>query len=236
MKKGELYVIPTVIAEGTNSTIPDQVKEVISRLQYFLAENTRTARRYISSLKVGVTIESLDFGELNKRTSDQQIGALLEPLKQGHDMGVLSESGCPGIADPGSKAVRYAHQHDFNVIPLVGPSSILLALMASGFNGQKFRFNGYLPIDKQALPKALKALELNAVKTDQTEIFIETPYRNNQLLEGIKKHCKSDMQLCIARDLLGENHFVQTKTVSEWKKQSIDLHKKPTVFLLYRPN
>ncbi|TRX62786.1 SAM-dependent methyltransferase [Fulvivirga sp. M361] len=233
MKKGTLYLIPSVIAENKTETIPDQVKEVLSGLSYFMAENVRTTRRYISSLKLGVNIETLHFDELSKKTRNEQIAELMGPLDQGYDMGILSESGCPGVADPGAKAVSYAHKNSIDVIPLVGPSSIILALMASGFNGQKFRFNGYLPVDKHELPKALKELERSSTKNDQTEIFIETPYRNNQLLESIKKYCSATTKLCIAKDLTGENHLVQTRSISDWKKQSIDLHKKPTVFMLY---
>ncbi len=233
MKKGRLYLIPSVIAEGDTSSIPEQVRKIIPRLEYYLVENVRTARRYISSLRSGVDIGSLQFEELNKNTRADEIEKLMAPLLAGKDMGVMSEAGCPGIADPGSRAVDYAHRKGIKVIPLVGPSSIMLALMASGFNGQRFCFHGYLPIDKDKLSPAIKNLEKNSARYNQTEIFIETPYRNNTMLTNLLKFCHDNTRLCIARDITGEYELIQTNTIKRWKEITIDLHKKPTVFLLF---
>ncbi len=234
MKKGRLFLIPTVIANRNPGTIPDQVKGVVVNLDHFLVENIRTARRYLGSLQLGMDISSLRFDELTKHTSDQEIEMLMAPALEGKDLGVLSESGCPGVADPGSKAVNFAHRQGIKVVPLVGPSSILLALMASGFNGQKFRFHGYLPIDKDKLRTTLKELEKSSARSDQTEIFIEAPYRNNALLASILKFCDGQTQLCVARDITGEHESIQTLPIKQWRNKDIDLHKMPTVFLLSR--
>lgn len=233
MKQGRLYVIPTVISEGQTDTIPQQVVNVIREVDLFLVENLRTARRYISSLKLGLTIEELEFSSLDKNTSAEEIDILLKPLNRGRNIGILSESGCPGIADPGSKAVDWAHKHNVKVVPLVGPSSILLALMGSGFNGQKFCFHGYLPIDKKPLEAEIRRLATESNRYNQTQIFIETPYRNNQLLKTILSTCDGSTMLCVARDLTGENEFIETRSIFDWKDKNIDLHKVPTVFLLY---
>ena len=235
MEKGKLYLVPTVIAGGRSDSIPSQVKQVITGLDHFLVENVRTARRYISSLALGIDLPSIQFDELTKDTPVQEIETLMSPLVEGKDMGVLSESGCPGVADPGAKAVSFAHRHGITVVPLVGPSSILLALMASGLNGQKFCFHGYLPIDKGKLQATLKALERNSSKHHQAEIFIETPYRNNALFANLLRFCDDHTLLCVARDITGEHELIQTFTVRQWRKKEIDLHKKPTVFLLQGP-
>ena len=230
---GKLYLIPTVIAENAQDSIPEQVRAVLTDCEYFLVENVRTARRYISSLKLGVTIEDLHFEVLDKKTSDAEVNRLMQPVFKGLHVGILSESGCPGIADPGSKAVGWAHAHSIEVVPLVGPSSLLLALMASGFNGQKFAFHGYLPVDKKELAKAIRNLEAESSKINQTQVFIETPYRNNQLLNTILSSTHPETKLCICRDVTGSNALVKTKTIREWKNQLPDLHKVPTVFVLY---
>lgn len=232
MKKGRLFLVPTVIANGDLGTIPDQVKRVVVDLDHFLVENVRTARRYLSSLQLGIDISSLRFDELTKNTSDHEVESLMTPVLEGKDLGVLSESGCPGVADPGSKAVNFAHRRGITVVPLVGPSSILMALMASGFNGQRFRFHGYLPIHKDKLRTTLKELEKSSARDDQTEIFIEAPYRNNALLANILKYCDGQTQLCVARDITGQHESIQTFPVQQWRNKDIDLHKMPTVFLL----
>jgi len=232
MGLGKLYIIPSVISDNKN-VIPDQVREVIAQTDYFLVENLRTARRYISSLKLGLTIEELSFELLDKKTPDHQVEKIMQPVLQGKNAGLLSESGCPGVADPGSEAVKYAHKKGIEVIPLVGPSSIILALMASGFNGQQFAFHGYLPIDKKELDKRIKQLEDESRKKKQTQIFIEAPYRNNQLLKAIIGSASPDTQVCVARDISGPNEWVKTCQIKEWKNKKIDLHKIPTVFLLY---
>lgn len=230
---GKLYIIPSVIADDTSEVIPQQVRDVLLNTNYFLAENIRTARRYISSLKLGITIEELHFEILDKKTNPEQLNNLLKPLLNGQNVGILSESGCPGIADPGALAVAYAQQKDIEVIPLVGPSSILLSLMASGFNGQKFCFHGYLPIDQGKLENEIKKLDSESRKFNQTQIFIETPYRNNQLLKALIQSCSSSTLLCVAKDITSANSFIKTKRIADWKKMKIDLHKIPTVFLLY---
>lgn len=233
MSKGNLYLIPTVISENTTDVIPKQVTHVLSRLDYFLVENLRTARRFVSSLKLGLTIEDLDFEILDKKTPKKEVQRLLQPLMEGRNVGVLSESGCPGIADPGALAVARAHEMKVRVIPLVGPSSLVMALMASGFNGQRFAFQGYLPIDKKQLSSTIKKLELESNKLGQTQIFIEAPYRNNQLLKSLIDSCNPYTKLCVARDITGEEEFILTATISDWRKVTTDLHKRPTVFLLY---
>ncbi len=231
--KGKLFLIPTVIADDTSQAIPQQVKDVLSSIKTFLVENVRTSRRYISSLRLDLTIEELQFDVLDKKTSKQRLDELLRPLLDGENMGILSESGCPGIADPGAIAVNWAHKKNIDVIPLVGPSSIFLALMASGFNGQKFCFNGYLPIDKKELEKEIRKLEQESRRSNQTQIFIETPYRNNQLFKTLTQVSDSRTMLCISKDVTGKTEMIKTKTMEQWKKESIDLHKIPTVFLLY---
>lgn len=233
MAKGTLYLIPTILSPNTAGTIPDQVKEVIRSTEYFLVENERTARRYISHLKLGITIEQLHLAVLDKATPDEKINLLLAPLAQGKDVGIISESGCPGVADPGSRAVAVAHSKNYPVVPLSGPSSILLALMGSGFNGQKFCFHGYLPIDKKKLDQQLKKLEKESRERDQTQLFIETPYRNNQLLAAIIKVCNPHTMLSIARDVTGQQEMVKTKSIKDWAAEKPELHKIPTVFALY---
>lgn len=233
MLKGTLYLIPTVIAENTNEVIPKQVTDGIKQLDYFLVENLRTARRYISSLRLGITIEDLEFEVLDKKTSQLEVTKLLSPLLKGKNIGILSESGCPGIADPGAIAVAWAHDNGVRVVPLVGPSSLMMALMASGFNGQRFSFHGYLPIDRNQLSSTLKKLENESGQFNQTQVFIEAPFRNNQLLKNLTEQCNPQTRLCVARDITGHEEFIQTKTIKEWRNIDIDLHKRPTVFILY---
>ncbi|HSJ66454.1 MAG TPA: SAM-dependent methyltransferase, partial [Anditalea sp.] len=196
-------------------------------------ENLRTARRYISSLKLGISIEELQMQVLDKKTKEQQISQILAPLLEGNDLGVISEAGCPGIADPGALAVEFAHKRGIKVVPLTGPSSMFLALMASGFNGQSFAFHGYIPIDKKARIDAIKKLESDSAANYRTQIFMETPFRNNHLLEDLKNTLNPSTKLCIAKNITGQDEFIQTKTVAEWKKTNLDLHKIPTVFLIY---
>lgn len=231
--EGQLFLIPTVIAPDTaERVLPPPVITALREINYFLAENLRTARRFISTLKLGRPIDQLHFQLLDKRTPDREIAPLLEPLRQGQDVGILSEAGCPGVADPGARAVAYAHQHQLRVIPLVGPSSFLLALMASGFSGQSFTFCGYLPIDKELRRKAILRLEKSARQLRQTQIFMETPYRNQVLLTDVLNNCQPGTQLCIAKDVTGANEFIKTQTIRQWAQQAPNLHKVPTVFLL----
>ncbi len=226
-----LFLIPTILAPDTQETVlPPQIKAVVSELNVFFVEELRTARRFISSLKLNKVIDDITFYELNKDTPQDQTLAQLKKLKT--DAGIISEAGCPGVADPGSVAVGYAHQLGHKVVPLVGPSSILMALMASGFNGQSFTFNGYLPIDKQLRIKSLKDLEQLAKKKQQTQIFMETPFRNNQLLEDVLQNLNPETLLCIACNVTAADEFIKTLRVKDWRKSKPDLHKKPTIFLL----
>ena len=230
-EKGKLFLIPTTIAENTNQVvIPQQVLLALKDIQFFLAENTRTARRYLSSLKIYHSIESLTFQVLDKETKEIEIGALMAPVFNGDNIGVLSESGCPGIADPGSMAVRFAHQNGISVVPLVGPSSIVLALMASGLNGQSFAFHGYLPVDAKEAAKAIKEFERESSVKHQTQLFIETPYRNNQVLDHLLNSLKPTSIVSIALDLTGQNQFIQTKAVQDWKLNKPSLPKEPAIF------
>lgn len=231
MEKGKLYLIPTIIAEGTAATvIPHQVVIALKDIRFFLTENARTSRRYLSSLKIYDSIEALTFQVLDKDTKEVELATLMAPLLDGYNLGVISESGCPGIADPGSMPVRYAHQHGISVVPLVGPSSILLALMASGLNGQSFAFHGYLPVDAQEAGKKIKELERESVNKNQTQLFIETPYRNNQVLDHLLSSLNPASQLSIALDLTGSQELIQTKTVRDWRLNKPTLPKEPAIF------
>lgn len=234
MQKGSLFLIPTVLAEGTaHSVISPQIKEIIPRLDYFMVENIRTARRFISSLKLGINIDALVFAELDKSTSPREVESLMGPLMLGKDVGLMSEAGCPGIADPGSLSVAYAHRKGIRVCPLSGPSSMFLALMGSGFNGQSFAFHGYLPIQKKEKVQALKALEAESRKLNRTQIFMETPFRNLQLFEDCVESLHPDSLLCIARNLTAPDESILSKPISLWKKEKPELHKVPAVFVLY---
>jgi 16S rRNA (cytidine1402-2'-O)-methyltransferase len=229
---GKLYLIPNVISESTQEkVIPAMVREALPVISHFLAEDIRTARRYLSSLKIYPSIEALHFEVLNKDTSILQLSELMSPLKAGFNMGVISESGCPGVADPGALAVQYAHQQSIQVVPLVGPSSILLALIASGLNGQRFAFHGYLPIESKEAALALKELEKESKQKNQTQIFIETPYRNNSVFEYFLKNLHSETMLSVAFDLTGQHESVQTMRIADWNKQKHIWAKSPAVFL-----
>jgi len=237
MKNGILYLIPSVLAENTaHQVITTQTKNSILNCHFFLVENVRTARRYISSLKLGLNIEDLKFEILDKKTSEGKLEQLMTPIKQGLNIGVISEAGCPGIADPGASAVAFAHRKGIKVMPISGPSSMFIALMGSGFNGQSFSFHGYLPIDKKNKIEAIKKLEAESIKENRTQIFMETPFRNDGLLEDLKQHLRPDTLLCIAKNLTAEDEMIQTKRVADWKKVKIELHKIPTVFLIYGGN
>lgn len=229
-----LYLIPTPLAEGTSPVVlPPTVTEVIKATDAYFAENVRSARRFIVELKTGRVIDETTFHLLDKDTppadTRRQIQELME---QRRNAGVLSEAGCPGVADPGAVVVGMAHKLGWKVVPLVGPSSILLALMASGLSGQSFVFHGYLPIDRHDRGRALRFLEKEAQQRTQTQIFMETPYRNNALLSDVLSSCHPETRLCIACNLTAPDAFIQTKTLREWKATLPDLHKKPTVFLL----
>ncbi len=226
-------MIPTVLAENTaHWVISPQVQEVISHTKIFLVENPRSARRYISSLKLGINIEELHMEVLDKDTPPEQVSRLMMPLLNGADIGVISEAGCPGIADPGALAVAYAHQKGIQVVPISGPSSMFLALMGSGFSGQSFAFHGYLPIDKKERAMTLKRLEQESLREKRAQLFMETPFRNNQLLADALASLSPQTKLCIAKNLTAADELIQTKTISDWKNHPLDLHKVPTVFIL----
>lgn len=229
---GKLVLIPTVISPGTqDSAVPPGVKDRLRGIRHFLAEDIRTARRYLSSLNVYDRIEDLSFAVLNKDTAEAGLGELFAPVFAGYDLGVLSESGCPGIADPGAVAVRFAHRSGIRVIPLVGPSAILLALMASGLNGQRFAFHGYLPIQRKEAARVIRDLERESRMKDQTQIFIETPYRNHQMLENLLRTLTPDTHLCVAVDVTGEHELIHSLPVRQWRSKTFEIAKSPAVFL-----
>ncbi|WP_303312424.1 SAM-dependent methyltransferase [Hymenobacter sp. BT730] len=231
---GTLYLIPTVLAEDTaTQVLPPQVAERVVALSYFLVENARTARRFIKQVAPQHVIEELRISVIDKDSSEAQIQAALKLVMAGQDAGVISEAGCPGIADPGAELARAAHQLGIKVVPLVGPSSLLLALMASGMNGQSFAFHGYLPIDRSRRSATIKQLERVALAQKQTQLFIETPYRNMQMLEDLLTQLTGTTRLCIAANLTAPNEFVRTNTVAGWRKAGLpDIHKQPAVFLV----
>lgn len=228
-----LYLVPNVLADGDWQTVlPAQVHTILSETKYFIVENIRTARRFMKQVNRDINIDGCTFYEINKRTKAHDLPRFLKPLGEGKDIAVISEAGCPGVADPGADVVRIAHQKGFKVIPIVGPSSILLALMASGLNGQDFAFRGYLPVKPNERNKAIAALEKQIRSTGQTQIFIETPYRNNQLVADMIKTCAPSTLLCIAANITGENEFIATKTIEQWRGKTPDIHKQPVIFLL----
>jgi len=233
LNKGKLYLIPCIIGPETEEnvlTLP--ILNIISQTNIFIAENIRTCRRHIKRIHPAKDINNTIFYSYGKHNILNLREDFLPHILMGENVGLISEAGVPCIADPGSKIVEYAHMFQIDVVPLVGPSSILLALMASGMNGQNFAFSGYLPIDKNERTRALRNLENLAKKTSQTQIFMETPYRNNQLITTILKTCKSSTHLCIAANLTLANEFIQTKSIEEWKHTKIDIDKQPTIFLI----
>lgn len=229
----KLYLIPNLLSEGDwQNVLPAHVLPVLTQTRYFIVENIRTARRFMKQVNQDIEIDDLTFFELNKHTPSSEIPSFLNPLEKGEDIAVISEAGCPGVADPGAEIVKLAHQKRMEVVPLTGPSSIILSLMSSGLNGQNFAFNGYLPVKSDERSKAVKVLEKKAKIEQQTQIFIETPYRNNQLIKDLLKMCSSATLLCIAANLTGENEFIATRPIGEWKKGVPDLHKQPAIFLI----
>lgn len=234
MKKGTLYLIPSLLGESpADAVFPTANAEIIRKVKYYIVEEIRTARRFLKKVNPEIDIESLTFMLYNEHSSNTDVSSFLEPLMNGEDAGILSEAGSPCVADPGSMVVSRAHESGIRIVPLVGPSSILLALMASGFNGQQFVFHGYLPIDKPARVRKLREIEQEMLKKDQTQVFIETPYRNLQLLQAIVETCQQSTLLCLATSLTTPEESIITFPVKEWKKKNPDINKKPTVFLLY---
>jgi 16S rRNA (cytidine1402-2'-O)-methyltransferase len=234
--KGTLYLIPSTLGENSPaSIIPQSNINVIGKLDHFIVEDLKTARRFLKKVIPFIVIDRLTFHLLNEHTRQDEIPFLLEPLLKGSDMGLISEAGLPCVADPGSALVGYAHDQEVKVAPLSGPSSLFLALMASGFNGQKFAFSGYLPIDKRERATKIRELESLVYQHDQTQIFIETPYRNRQMMDALMEACKPETKICVAVDLTLPGEMIRTRSVQQWKRmKSTDFHKKPAVFLLYR--
>jgi 16S rRNA (cytidine1402-2'-O)-methyltransferase len=233
MTKGKLILIPTVIGENTaKETLPSIILDTIKNTDIYIVENIRSARRFIKKIYAEKNIEETIFYAYGKHDSINYEQDLLLHILAGEDVGLISEAGVPSVADPGSKIVEYAHNFNITVTPLVGPSSILLALMASGMNGQNFAFNGYLPIQSKERSNKVKQLEKLAHTQKQTQIFMETPYRNNQLLEVILKTCRSQSKLCIASNITTDKESILTKTISEWKTIKIDINKQPSIFIL----
>lgn len=230
-----LYLIPVTLGDSPlERVLPAYNKDVVLKIRHFIVENERTARRFLKKVDASIDIDQLTFYLLNKHTSPEEIATFIAPLKNGYPVGILSEAGCPAIADPGADVVHIAQQKKYKVVPLVGPSSILLSLMASGFNGQQFAFAGYLPVDREQRVRMLKNMEQRIYQEHQTQIFIETPYRNNKLVEDILQLCKPSTRLCIAANLTCEDELVRTLGVKEWKGKVPDLSKQPCIFLLYR--
>jgi 16S rRNA (cytidine1402-2'-O)-methyltransferase len=229
----KLYLVPNVLSEGDwQNVLPAQLFSILTNTKHFIVEDVRTARRFMKQVNKEINIDECTFYELNKRTEPAKIPAFLKPIEQGFDVAVISEAGCPGVADPGAEVVKIAHKKEIKVVPIVGPSSILLALMASGMNGQDFAFKGYLPVKPHERIKEIQILEKRVTNQHQTQIFIETPYRNNQLASDLLKTCSPTTLLCIAANITGENELIATKSVQEWKNKMPDLHKIPTIFLL----
>lgn len=233
MAKGKLYLLPTTLgSESWQTVIPEEVKDIAVNLRFFAVENIKTVRRYLRKIDRSFPIDDSTFFILNKKTKPTDLPKIIDPLLKGEDMAILSEAGCPGVADPGSELVDLAHQKKIQVVPLVGPSSILLALMGSGFNGQSFAFNGYLPKDRKERIYKFKELEKLTQRTRQTQIFMETPFRNMNLLEDLLNELLDDTQLSIACDLTLPTEKIRTMSVSDWRSHAYDLNKRPCIFLL----
>ncbi|MEM8999924.1 MAG: SAM-dependent methyltransferase [Bacteroidota bacterium] len=230
---GKLYLIPTPLGDGAPlEVLPISVKWAIENIDHYIAESEKTARRFIKRISASKSQPDLDFRALNKFTPLEEVATYLEPCISGIDVGLLSEAGCPGIADPGAEVVRLAHSKKIKVIPLVGPSSILMAMMSSGFNGQNFTFNGYLPIDAQEKRVALRKLEKISKDTGQAQIFIETPYRNDKLFTDLVKLLKPTTLLCVATDITLPTEAIVSKSIHEWKETGLNIHKRPSIFII----
>lgn len=228
-----LYLVPSLLSDSNwQLVLPAAVVPILTETKYFIVENVRTARRFMKLIDKNIDIDTLTFFELNKHTGQHEIENFLKPTQENNNMAVLTEAGCPGVADPGAEVVRLAHKKGIKVVPVSGPSSIILALMASGLNGQNFTFNGYLPVKKDKLKKTISILEEKAVRKKQTQIFIETPYRNNLLLSSLLEECSANTLLCIAVNLTGNDEFISTKTIQQWKKNIPNIDKKPAIFLI----
>ena len=231
--KPTLYLIPVTLGDTEHARyLPPFNREVILSLKYFIVENVRTARRFLKKTEPSIVIDDLNFIELNEHTSPEDVSEMLAPMAAGESVGVMSEAGCPAIADPGADVVAIAQRKGYRVVPLVGPSSILMSLMASGFNGQSFAFHGYLPVEAAKRAEKIKALESRIYTENTTQIFIETPYRNEKLFDDLVHICRPSTQLCVACNITCEDEFIKTRPVREWAKNPPDLKKKPAIFLI----
>ena len=234
-EKGKLYLIPCTLGDNAPlEVLPLLVKKAVEEIDYFIVEHEKNARSFIKSIVPRKSQPNLHFSLINKFTEETDIPNMLDPCLNGIDMGVISDAGCPGIADPGAAIVEQAHLKGIKVVPLVGPSSILMAMMASGFNGQNFAFNGYLPIDKQERKREIKRLERLSEEQNQSQLFIETPYRNNQILESIINTLHPQTKLCVACDITLSTEYIKTHTAEEWRKIKVDLSKRPTIFIIQK--
>jgi 16S rRNA (cytidine1402-2'-O)-methyltransferase len=229
---GKIYIIPATLGDSNIDVIPQKTVETIRSIRYFTVEDIRTARRYLSKIKMPVKIDELTFLELNEHTKPNEIAELLAPALQGNDIGIISDAGVPCVADPGAAIIDIAHKKNIKVVPLIGPSSILLALMAAGMNGQNFAFAGYLPVKEQQRCQRIQFLEKRSKHENQTQIFIETPYRNMQLFKSFISICNPSTQLCIAANITLADEFIKTMTIAEWQKSEPDINKKPCIFIL----
>lgn len=230
-----LYLLPVTLGDtAIEKVLPSYNREIIVGIKHFIVEDVRSARRFLKKVDADINIDELTFYPLNKHTSPEDIAGYLTPLAQGNAMGVISEAGCPAVADPGADVVAMAQRRNLKVVPLVGPSSIILSVMGSGFNGQSFAFHGYLPIEPADRVRRLKELEARVYSENQTQLFIETPYRNHKMLEEILKTCRPQTKLCIAANITCEGEYIRTKTVKEWKGHLPDLNKIPCIFLIYK--
>ncbi|QDQ27877.1 SAM-dependent methyltransferase [Chitinimonas arctica] len=235
MSTGTLYLVPAPLGDGPlEAILPADVRATANRIAHWVAENAKTARRFLKLYGPERMMADLSMHELNEHTRDAELAGLLAPLLAGHDVGVISEAGCPGVADPGAKLVRLAHSHGIRVVPLVGPSSILLALMAAGASGQRFRFHGYLPIEPGPRQDKLRELERDSAKLDEAQLFIETPYRNDAMVDAILQACRPTSQLTVARDLSCAEELIVSRSVARWKSEARpELKKRPAMFVLY---
>lgn len=231
-----LYLLPVTLGDtAIDKVLPAYNAGIIREIKHFIVEDVRSAHRFLKKVDREIDIDTLSFYPLNKHTSPEDISGYLNPLAEGHSMGVISEAGCPAVADPGADVVAIAQRRNLKVVPLVGPSSIILSVMASGFNGQSFAFHGYLPIEPNERSKRLKELEGRIYSEHQTQLFIETPYRNHKMLDDILKACRPQTKLCIAANITCEGEYIKTRTVKEWKGTALpDLSKIPCIFLLYK--
>lgn len=234
-EKGKLYLIPTTLGDNEPlEVLPMSVKKIIELTDTYIVENEKTARRFIKRISSNKAQASLEIFHLNKFTNSSILPEFLEPCMRGINVGLLSEAGCPGVADPGADIVKLAHEKDIKVVPLVGPSSILMAIMSSGMNGQSFSFNGYLPIDKGERKSEIKRLERLSFDHNQSQIFIETPYRNNKMLEDLYNVLGKNTNICVACDITLPTEYIKTFTAEEWSKKKVDLHKRPTIFIIHK--